>query len=105
MALNMPAPLPTSPRGRLQESLLSHHDQKADLGERLQFIGLGESERRHLAQAQPVVRETIGPSLDAFYRKVKAHPHTAAFFSNDAHIAHAKERQAGHWNTIASGKF
>lgn len=77
----------------------------ADLKDRLEFAGLGEEERRHLANLQPIIKQAVGGSLDAFYHKVKANPHTAKFFSNDGHIAHAKSRQANHWAVIASGKY
>jgi methyl-accepting chemotaxis protein len=84
---------------------MTSQDQKAALAERLDFVGLGEAERRHLAKVQPLVRDAVGPALDTFYKKAKAHPHTAKFFSNDAHIAHAKGRQANHWDTISSGRY
>ncbi|MEV4607670.1 globin-coupled sensor protein [Neorhizobium sp. LMR1-1-1.1] len=84
---------------------MRNQDQKAVLAERLNFVGLGEIERRHLANVQPVVTSAVGPALDAFYQKAKAHPHTAKFFSSDAHIAHAKERQASHWDVISSGRY
>ncbi|WP_119942372.1 globin-coupled sensor protein [Neorhizobium sp. NCHU2750] len=84
---------------------MTSQDQKAALTERLDFVGLGEAERRYLAKVQPLVHEAIGPSLDAFYKKAKAHPHTAKFFASDAHIAHAKGRQATHWDVISSGRY
>ena len=79
--------------------------QKNDLMERLDFAGLGEQQRRTLATLQPLIKQTVGAALDAFYGKVKANSHTAKFFSNDSHIAHAKSRQAAHWDVIASGKY
>ncbi|WP_105417021.1 globin-coupled sensor protein [Neorhizobium sp. T25_27] len=84
---------------------MKDQNHKADLAERLEFIGLGQEQRRSLAEVRPVIKETVGGALDAFYRKVKGNPQTAKFFSNDGHIAHAKSRQAAHWEGIASGKY
>jgi methyl-accepting chemotaxis protein len=84
---------------------MKDQNHKADLAERLDFIGLGQEQRRSLAEIRPAIKEAIGGALDAFYRKVKGNPQTAKFFSNDGHIAQAKSRQATHWDGIASGKY
>ena len=84
---------------------MSENSQRSDLAERLEFAGLGEEQRRHLAAIQPIVKNSVGAALDAFYKKAKVHPHTAKFFANDAHIAHAKGRQEKHWDVIASGRY
>jgi methyl-accepting chemotaxis protein len=84
---------------------MKDQNQSADLAERLEFVGLGQEQRRQLAEVRPVVKEAVGGALDAFYRKAKNNPHTAKFFANDAHIAHAKGRQATHWDVIASGQY
>jgi methyl-accepting chemotaxis protein len=75
------------------------------LKERLDFVDLKEPEKRSLAALAPTIKASLNGALDAFYAKAKAHPETARFFSNDAHIAHAKGRQIGHWETIAQAKF
>ncbi|TNM66548.1 methyl-accepting chemotaxis protein [Aliirhizobium smilacinae] len=84
---------------------MTSQDQKAALADRLNFVGLGETERNHLADVRPIVKDAVGPALDAFYRKAKAHPHTAKFFASEAHVTHAKERQASHWDVISSGRY
>jgi methyl-accepting chemotaxis protein len=76
-----------------------------DLQDRLQFVGLDAAQLRSLSGIHTVIRGAIGETLDAFYRKITQHPQTARFFSNEAHVAHAKERQAKHWDIIASGKY
>jgi methyl-accepting chemotaxis protein len=80
-------------------------NQQTSLKDRLDFIGLGKAECAYLAAVAPLVKEAIGGALDAFYRKAKVNPNTAKFFASDAHIAHAKERQASHWNVIAAGRY
>lgn len=80
-------------------------DNKSALNERLDFVGLSAAERGHLANVRPLVAKAVDGALDTFYKKAKAHPHTAKFFASEAHIAHAKERQASHWDVIASGRY
>jgi methyl-accepting chemotaxis protein len=70
---------------------------------RLEFLGLDEEQKKLLRSLQPLVREAIGPALDAFYKKVKSTPETARFFREDAHMSAAKGRQATHWEVISSG--
>ena len=70
---------------------------------RLEFLGFDEKQKALLRSLQPLVRDSIGSALDAFYKKVKATPETARFFREDAHIDMAKGRQATHWQVISSG--
>ncbi|SSC72332.1 unnamed protein product [Ciceribacter sp. T2.26MG-112.2] len=79
--------------------------QTAHLHDRLHFLGLGNAERQRLASLQPLIRQAIGPALDAFYGMAKSHGETARFFASDAHIAHAKQKQEQHWSLISSGKL
>jgi methyl-accepting chemotaxis protein len=77
----------------------------AILNERLDFVGLDEPQRRRLAALAPTINASLGGALEGFYAKVRHHPETAKFFSGDSHVAHAKARQASHWETISSAKF
>jgi methyl-accepting chemotaxis protein len=77
----------------------------ATLNDRLDFVGLGQAQRRSLAALAPVITASLNGALDVFYAKARAHPETAKFFSGDSHVAQAKARQAHHWETIASAKF
>lgn len=77
----------------------------ADLQDRLEFVGLDADQRRSLSAIQPIIASSIGAALDVFYAKASRHPLTSKFFSNQAHIQHAKSRQAAHWEMIASGKY
>ncbi len=84
---------------------MSTNAKTQHLKDRLDFMGLDEGQRRTLSSMRPLVARSIGPALDAFYNKARKHPHTAAFFDNPAHIAHAKARQEKHWDAIASAEF
>ena len=85
---------------------MSAHDAKTQLlQERLQFVDLGEEQREALVRAAPTIAASLDGAMDGFYRKVRAHPETARFFSNEGHIQSAKGRQVRHWELIASGRF
>ncbi|MDE1160073.1 MAG: globin-coupled sensor protein [Neorhizobium sp.] len=84
---------------------MNDRNSTADLNDRLNFAGIGEEQRRLLAEIRPIVRGSVGGALDTFYAKAKVHPYTSKFFANDAHIAHAKGRQVTHWDQIASGNY
>lgn len=77
----------------------------ARLKERLDFVELGETDKRSLAALAPTINASLDGALNSFYSKAKTHSETAKFFTSDAHIAHAKGRQVKHWETIASAKF
>jgi methyl-accepting chemotaxis protein len=82
--------------------LTGDHDS---LEERLDFIGMDQHARKVLNGLQPLINQSIGPALVAFYDKVKATPETGRFFRDDSHMAAAKDLQAQHWRTITSGNY
>ncbi|MBU2327445.1 MAG: globin-coupled sensor protein [Alphaproteobacteria bacterium] len=84
---------------------MTENTKTADLGDRLEFVGLDERHRRHLGALEPVIKASVGSALDIFYRKASVHPHTAKFFASPEHISHAKSRQASHWGIIAASKY
>jgi methyl-accepting chemotaxis protein len=75
------------------------------LEERLSFLGLGTEQKQTLASLKPVITASLNASLDTFYSKARAVPETAKFFSNEAHLQHAKSMQVKHWTMIASAKY
>lgn len=77
----------------------------SQLTERLDFLGLDAEQRQDLAALKPTITGTLSSSLDAFYKKARAVPDTAKFFSSEAHIQHAKSMQVSHWTRISSGVF
>ncbi len=78
---------------------------RSDLTDRLSFLRIDKAQLETLITLQPVIKASIGPALDSFYAAAKASPETARFFSSDAHIAHAKDKQRHHWSLITSGRF
>lgn len=77
----------------------------SQLTERLDFLGLDTEQRQDLAALKTTITGTLSSSLDAFYKKARAVPETAKFFSSEAHIQHAKGMQVSHWTRIATGVF
>jgi methyl-accepting chemotaxis protein len=77
----------------------------SQLTERLDFLGLDAEQRQDLAALKTTISGTLSSSLDAFYKKARAVPDTAKFFSSEAHIQHAKSMQVSHWTRISSGVF
>ena len=85
---------------------MSAQDAKTQqLNERLQFVDLDSAQRDALKRALPTISASLDGALDVFYRKARATPETARFFSNEAHIQSAKGRQVKHWELIGSARF
>ncbi|OLP57371.1 chemotaxis protein [Rhizobium rhizosphaerae] len=82
-----------------------HHTVSQELKARLDFVDFGQRQAEVLAEALPTIVASIGPALERFYGKAATHPHTASFFRDRAHVEAAKQRQAQHWQSIASGRF
>jgi len=75
------------------------------LKERLEFVGLGSSQVAAMTALSSTIVASLDHALDKFYEKAATHPETKKFFSNAAHVAHAKQRQMSHWETISSGRY
>ena len=75
------------------------------LSERLTFMQLGPEAQAALRASQDIVLRALPPALDAFYNQVRATPETRRFFAGEDHIASARTRQIGHWQSIAQGRF
>lgn len=75
------------------------------LSERLTFMQLGPEAQAALRASQDIVLRALPPALDAFYDQVRATPETRRFFAGEDHIASARTRQIGHWQSIAQGRF
>ncbi|RYG88059.1 MAG: globin-coupled sensor protein, partial [Alphaproteobacteria bacterium] len=88
-----------------ERSTMSTNKNAAQLKERLEFVGIGENEKRSLAALSHTISSSLDSALNAFYAKAISHPETARFFSSDAHVDHAKGRQVKHWERITSAKF
>jgi methyl-accepting chemotaxis protein len=75
------------------------------LQERLDFIGMDAKSRATLAKLQPFMEKALGSALDAFYRKLKQTPEVQRLFTDENHVASARNRQQTHWRLMALARF
>ena len=75
------------------------------LRERLAFMQLESSAQADIRGVKEIVRARLPDILDSFYVQVRSTPQTRAFFTDEALIGSAKNRQLSHWNTISDGAF
>jgi len=76
-----------------------------EMRRRLDFIGMDSEKREQLAGLRETVADLLPPVLDDFYDHIREWPEIYNMLGGDAHIAHVKERQLQHWDTIAAGRF
>ena len=76
-----------------------------DLDGRLSFIEIDQQDCESLRSLKTVIERELPKGLDRFYEKVRANPETKRFFSSENHMQSAKSAQAGHWDSIANGRF
>lgn len=75
------------------------------LSERLHFLGLDARAKETMRGMRRLIEAKLPGVLNDFYRKVRATPEVARFFSSDGHMDAAKNGQLRHWGTISSGEF
>ena len=73
--------------------------------ERLDFLKIDSETKEALKRLEPTVQEKLPVVLDSFYEHVASWPPVAKFFTDKAHMAHAKEKQLQHWANIMRGEF
>lgn len=78
---------------------------KADIAERLLFLGIGAAEEAHLARIRPQALRVLGPALDRFYGRIHKTPTLNRFFANEQHRIGARNQQEKHWKRILEGDF
>jgi methyl-accepting chemotaxis protein len=84
---------------------MSNPPKTDPLQSRLDFLGINEAGRARLARIQRHVDKHLPLALDAFYSHIAKVPATARFFDGKGQMERAKDKQVGHWQAIASGKF
>ena len=77
----------------------------SDLDRRLDFMQLGSETQATLRSIEPLVRAALPEALTSFYAQIRAFPETRAFFSGEAQIDSARNRQSAHWERIAGAQF
>jgi methyl-accepting chemotaxis protein len=79
--------------------------ESLDISERLSFLQIDHETRTALKAFLPVMRESLQPALEAFYRHLAGVPTMSAMFKDPAMIRHAREKQFEHWIRLFSGTF
>ncbi|WP_421932290.1 globin-coupled sensor protein [Phenylobacterium sp.] len=79
--------------------------QNDSLADRLNFMQLDAGAQADLRRTKAVIMGELPGALDAFYAQIQSYPETRRFFASQGHVASAKSRQVGHWETISSGQF
>lgn len=72
---------------------------------RTQFFGVEDNDYRRFPAIRQALRRLAPGALAKFYAKVRRTPHTAAFFSSEQMIEHAKSKQIEHWDGLFSGRL
>ncbi|GGL51731.1 methyl-accepting chemotaxis protein [Wenxinia marina] len=68
-------------------------------------FGVDDALREDLAAVWGVIGPRIDDILGTFYRDVSSDAEMSAFFSDAAHMRHARSKQARHWERLFSGRF
>jgi len=76
-----------------------------DRTDRLDFLGFNPELRTALTQCSADIEKALPDALGAFYDVVGSNPATRRFFTDDSHMAAARERQHAHWLSILSGRY
>jgi methyl-accepting chemotaxis protein len=75
------------------------------LSQRLRFNQIDAETVGTLRENSAFVANALPVLLDAFYVHVGSDSKALAFFRDRAHMAHARDMQLRHWNTILEGRF
>ncbi|WP_421979278.1 protoglobin domain-containing protein [Roseibium sp.] len=75
------------------------------LQERLAFNRIDEGTIALLRENAATILSILPGVLDGFYVHIGEVSETRAFFRDEAHMRHAKQKQLEHWQIIAEGRF
>ncbi len=79
--------------------------EESNLDDRLRFMRIDQTTRDALVDFRPFVEQHLPGILDRFYDHIRAWPQVARFFSGDAQMTGASNKQLQHWLRIATGRF
>ncbi|MBY6004477.1 globin-coupled sensor protein [Salipiger bermudensis] len=73
--------------------------------EKLDQFGLTDGDLELLKAAGRLLRPELGKVLQGFYARALADPASAAFFTSDDRVAHARAAQEAHWSRLLEARF
>jgi len=80
-------------------------DARADIVDRLKFMQLDADGQAALRQLSPLVRAELPDVMRQFYDHIRRWPQVSQFFSSEAIITHASNKQIEHWAIILRGDY
>jgi methyl-accepting chemotaxis protein len=78
---------------------------RTDISDRLGFMKLDHAASQALQEIAGIVREALPKVLEEFYAHIRVWPQVSRFFSGDAVVNMAKNKQIEHWSIILRGDF
>jgi methyl-accepting chemotaxis protein len=94
----------TSP-GRSDTAMTSDEKHQKDLlAERLKFMVIDSHCLELIAEFRPELERILPDAVAAFYQHLKSWPALINLFSSEAVLAHARQAQIAHWQSLFSGK-
>lgn len=79
--------------------------ETTEIEDKLRFVGLDQQAMERIRSVQPILEDHLDQALTRFYSVVADVPSVSRFFTDPAHMGHAKSRQAKHWQAIAAGQM
>ncbi|HVJ42341.1 MAG TPA: globin-coupled sensor protein [Dongiaceae bacterium] len=73
------------------------------LTERLRFMGIDADCLALIAGFRDQLQQVLPPAVEAFYQHLRAWPELMRLFPNERVLAHAKQAQIAHWQSLFSG--
>ncbi len=77
----------------------------SELGRRLEFLELGDDDRRRLQEIAPILERCSNDFVEAFYKHLFAFDETARFLQNPQLVASLKEMQQSHLESMLAADW
>jgi len=72
---------------------------------RMDFMKFDSGSAERIRQLQSIIERELPKAVEKFYDQIRATPAARSFFSDEEHIAGAKDAELTHWRSIVSGRF
>ncbi|MBF5088571.1 globin-coupled sensor protein [Novosphingobium sp. NBM11] len=79
-------------------------DKRQDFSRKIAFFDIGEKEQTHFPTILRALAKHAPPALDRLYDGIAAEPSLSGFFSSQAMVEHAKQKQLDHWRQMFEGR-
>ena len=79
-------------------------DKRQDFSRKIAFFAIGEKDQTHFPSILRALAKHAPPALDRLYDGIAAEPALSGFFSSQAMVEHAKQKQLDHWRQMFEGR-